>query len=227
MDLRVKWVDTSVDTLFTQVAAGRFEMAAAAPTITPERERQVTSPSPITRHSRRLWRTRSAQRTFDRWQVCRPATWSRCRRAPPVNHVPATACRPASRFGPSPRRPTSDMACACSSLGRIRGRLAGGVIAEQATRAPARSATRGQTEMRGSGWPQDRVRRGGRRLERASPDGGRRVAHRCSAVPLARGPEPGSPAQRAAPGVRAAGPPADPAVPRPGAPRHDAAGRCD
>jgi ABC-type amino acid transport substrate-binding protein len=36
MDLRVKWVDTSFDTLFPQVAAGRFDMAAAATTITPE-----------------------------------------------------------------------------------------------------------------------------------------------------------------------------------------------
>jgi polar amino acid transport system substrate-binding protein len=46
MDLRVKWVDTSFDTLFTQVAAGRFDMAAAATTITPERERQVNFTEP-------------------------------------------------------------------------------------------------------------------------------------------------------------------------------------
>jgi polar amino acid transport system substrate-binding protein len=46
MGLRVKWVDTSFDTLFTQVAAGRFDMAAAATTITPERERQVNFTHP-------------------------------------------------------------------------------------------------------------------------------------------------------------------------------------
>jgi polar amino acid transport system substrate-binding protein len=46
MGLRVKWVDTSFDTLFTQVAAGRFDMAAAATTITPERERQVNFTEP-------------------------------------------------------------------------------------------------------------------------------------------------------------------------------------
>jgi polar amino acid transport system substrate-binding protein len=46
MDLRVKWVDTSFDTLFTQVAAGRFDMAAAATTITPERGRQVNFTEP-------------------------------------------------------------------------------------------------------------------------------------------------------------------------------------
>jgi polar amino acid transport system substrate-binding protein len=42
----VKWVDTSFDTLFTQVAAGRFDMAAAATTITPERDRQVNFTRP-------------------------------------------------------------------------------------------------------------------------------------------------------------------------------------
>jgi polar amino acid transport system substrate-binding protein len=46
LDLRVKWVDTSFDTLFTQVAAGRFDMAAAATTITPEREQQVNFTGP-------------------------------------------------------------------------------------------------------------------------------------------------------------------------------------
>ena len=46
MGLRVKWVDTSFDTLFTQVAAGRFDMAAAATTITPEREQQVNFSEP-------------------------------------------------------------------------------------------------------------------------------------------------------------------------------------
>jgi membrane-bound lytic murein transglycosylase MltF len=46
MRLRVKWVDTAFDTLFTQVAAGRFDMAAAATTITPEREQQVNFSEP-------------------------------------------------------------------------------------------------------------------------------------------------------------------------------------
>ena len=46
LGLRVKWVDTSFDTLFTQVAAGRFDMAAAATTITPERARQVNFTEP-------------------------------------------------------------------------------------------------------------------------------------------------------------------------------------
>ena len=46
MGLRVKWVDTSFDTLFTQVAAGRFDVAAAATTITPEREQQVNFTEP-------------------------------------------------------------------------------------------------------------------------------------------------------------------------------------
>jgi polar amino acid transport system substrate-binding protein len=46
MDLKVKWVDTAFDTLFTQVAAGRFDMAASATTITPEREQQVNFTEP-------------------------------------------------------------------------------------------------------------------------------------------------------------------------------------
>jgi polar amino acid transport system substrate-binding protein len=46
LELRVEWVDTSFDTLFTQVAAGRFDMSAAATTITPERERQVNFTAP-------------------------------------------------------------------------------------------------------------------------------------------------------------------------------------
>jgi polar amino acid transport system substrate-binding protein len=46
MGLKVKWVDTAFDTLFTQVAAGRFDMAASATTITPERERQVNFTAP-------------------------------------------------------------------------------------------------------------------------------------------------------------------------------------
>jgi polar amino acid transport system substrate-binding protein len=46
LGLRAKWVDTSFDTLFTQVAAGRFDMAAAATTITPERARQVSFTEP-------------------------------------------------------------------------------------------------------------------------------------------------------------------------------------
>jgi polar amino acid transport system substrate-binding protein len=46
LGLRVEWVDTSFDTLFTQVAAGRFDMAAAATTITPERAKQVRFTEP-------------------------------------------------------------------------------------------------------------------------------------------------------------------------------------
>jgi polar amino acid transport system substrate-binding protein len=46
LGLRVKWVDTAFDTLFTQVAAGRFDMAASATTITPERAKQVSFTEP-------------------------------------------------------------------------------------------------------------------------------------------------------------------------------------
>jgi polar amino acid transport system substrate-binding protein len=46
LNLKVKWVDTAFDTIFTQLAAGRFDMVASATTITPERERQVKFTEP-------------------------------------------------------------------------------------------------------------------------------------------------------------------------------------
>lgn len=46
LDLRVKWVDTAFDTIFTQLAAGRFDAVASATTITEERERQVNFTEP-------------------------------------------------------------------------------------------------------------------------------------------------------------------------------------
>jgi polar amino acid transport system substrate-binding protein len=46
LDLRVRWVDTAFDTIFTQLAAGRFDVVASATTITEERERQVNFTEP-------------------------------------------------------------------------------------------------------------------------------------------------------------------------------------
>jgi polar amino acid transport system substrate-binding protein len=46
LDLRVRWVDTAFDTIFTQLAAGRFDAVASATTITEERERQVNFTEP-------------------------------------------------------------------------------------------------------------------------------------------------------------------------------------
>jgi polar amino acid transport system substrate-binding protein len=46
LDLEVRWVDTSFDTIFTQLAAGRFDMVASATTITEERRRQVSFTEP-------------------------------------------------------------------------------------------------------------------------------------------------------------------------------------
>jgi polar amino acid transport system substrate-binding protein len=46
VDLRVKWVDTAFDTIFTQLAAGRYDMVASATTITEEREQQVNFTEP-------------------------------------------------------------------------------------------------------------------------------------------------------------------------------------
>src|ERR671919_1622014 len=40
LGLRVKWVDTAFDTIFTQLAGGRYDVVASATTITEERERQ-------------------------------------------------------------------------------------------------------------------------------------------------------------------------------------------
>jgi ABC-type amino acid transport substrate-binding protein len=41
LDLEVEIVDTDFDTIFTQLAAGRFDVVAAATTITPKREEEV------------------------------------------------------------------------------------------------------------------------------------------------------------------------------------------
>lgn len=42
LGLEVKWVDTSFDTIFTQLATGAFDMVASATTITAEREEMVS-----------------------------------------------------------------------------------------------------------------------------------------------------------------------------------------
>lgn len=46
LELEVKWVDTAFDTIFTQLAAGRFDVVASATTITPERAQQVNFTDP-------------------------------------------------------------------------------------------------------------------------------------------------------------------------------------
>ncbi len=46
LDLEVKWIDTGFDTIFTQLAAGRFDMVASATTITKERAQQVNFTEP-------------------------------------------------------------------------------------------------------------------------------------------------------------------------------------
>jgi ABC-type amino acid transport substrate-binding protein len=46
LELEVRWVDTAFDTIFTQLAAGRFDAVASATTITPEREEQVNFTDP-------------------------------------------------------------------------------------------------------------------------------------------------------------------------------------
>src|SRR5918999_2631386 len=46
LGLRVRWVDTAFDTIFTQLAAGRYDMVASATTITEERSRQVDFTDP-------------------------------------------------------------------------------------------------------------------------------------------------------------------------------------
>lgn len=42
LGLSVEWVDTDFDTIFTQLATGRFDVVASATTITPERAQQVS-----------------------------------------------------------------------------------------------------------------------------------------------------------------------------------------
>jgi polar amino acid transport system substrate-binding protein len=46
LNLEVKWVDTAFDTIFTQLAAGRFDVVASATTITPERDEQIDFTDP-------------------------------------------------------------------------------------------------------------------------------------------------------------------------------------
>jgi polar amino acid transport system substrate-binding protein len=46
IDLEVKWVDTAFDTIFTQLAAGRYDVVASATTITEERQQSVDFTDP-------------------------------------------------------------------------------------------------------------------------------------------------------------------------------------
>jgi phosphonate transport system substrate-binding protein len=46
LGLTVEWVDTDFDTIFTQLATGRFDVVASATTITPERSQQVNFTTP-------------------------------------------------------------------------------------------------------------------------------------------------------------------------------------
>ena len=46
LELDVRWVDTSFDTIFTSLASGQFDMVASATTITEERRRQVAFTEP-------------------------------------------------------------------------------------------------------------------------------------------------------------------------------------
>ena len=46
LGLEVEWIDTDFDTIFTQLATGRFDVVASATTITPERAQQVDFSEP-------------------------------------------------------------------------------------------------------------------------------------------------------------------------------------
>src|SRR5918996_1149189 len=46
LDLEVRWVDTAFDTIFTQLAAGRYDVVASATTITEERQQTVDFTDP-------------------------------------------------------------------------------------------------------------------------------------------------------------------------------------
>lgn len=46
LDLSVEWVETDFDTIFTQLATGRFDVVASATTITPERAAAVSFTDP-------------------------------------------------------------------------------------------------------------------------------------------------------------------------------------
>jgi polar amino acid transport system substrate-binding protein len=54
LDVEVTWVDTSFDTIFTQLAAGQFDMVASATTITEERAATVNFTEPYYRAQQAL-----------------------------------------------------------------------------------------------------------------------------------------------------------------------------
>jgi polar amino acid transport system substrate-binding protein len=54
LELRTDWRDTAFDTIFTQLAAGRYDLVASATTITPEREEQVNFTDPYYRAQQSL-----------------------------------------------------------------------------------------------------------------------------------------------------------------------------
>lgn len=54
LGLEVSWIDTSFDTIFTQLAAGQFDMVASATTITEEREQTVDFTDPYYRAQQAL-----------------------------------------------------------------------------------------------------------------------------------------------------------------------------
>lgn len=54
LDLEVKWTDTAFDTIFTQLAGGRFDAVASATTITDERKQQVNFTDPYYRAQQAL-----------------------------------------------------------------------------------------------------------------------------------------------------------------------------
>ncbi|MEX2210459.1 MAG: basic amino acid ABC transporter substrate-binding protein [Gaiellaceae bacterium] len=54
LDLTTDWRDTAFDTIFTQLAAGRYDVVASATTITPEREQQVNFTIPYYRAQQSL-----------------------------------------------------------------------------------------------------------------------------------------------------------------------------
>jgi ABC-type amino acid transport substrate-binding protein len=54
LNLTTDWRDTAFDTIFTQLAAGRYDVVASATTITPEREEQVNFTIPYYRAQQSL-----------------------------------------------------------------------------------------------------------------------------------------------------------------------------
>lgn len=54
LGLTANWVETPFDTIFTQLAAGRFDLVASATTITEERQQQVNFTSPYYRAQQAL-----------------------------------------------------------------------------------------------------------------------------------------------------------------------------